>query len=172
MRTLSLVLTLLALCAMFLVAVYSAFGFTAPSIVLVCLLASGLTASLLPYRYYGWPYAERGTYTDLDSTSLYDLIQRTKELKIVDVRSRTEYGRGHIPGAVNISLTGIARKTLFPVPTVFVCSTGHRSRMALRKVQGKELYNLADGYRRWIEAGLPVETGNDERKTIKSSQLP
>jgi rhodanese-related sulfurtransferase len=44
--------------------------------------------------------------------------------------------------------------------------------MALRKAQGKELYNLADGYRRWIEAGLPVEAGNDESKGIGSSQLP
>ncbi len=172
MRTLPLVLTLFALCAMFLAALYNAFGFTAPFIALTSLLILGLAAALLPYRYYGWPYAEKGTYTDLDSAALYELIGRQKDLRIVDVRSRSEFMRGHIPGAINIPLTRIERNTLFPVPTVFVCSTGHRSRMALRKTRGKELYNLARGYRKWIEAALPVESGKEGSAGTGDAQLP
>ncbi|MBX8636695.1 MAG: rhodanese-like domain-containing protein [Thermoplasmata archaeon] len=172
MRTLPLALTLLALCAMFLVALYTAFGFTVPVIVLTCLLVLGLASSLLPYRYYGWPYAEKGTYTDVDSAALYELIRTQKDLRIVDVRSRTEYARGHIPGAINIPFTRIAKNTALPVPTVFVCSTGHRSRMALRKSRGKELYNLAHGYRKWIEAAFPVETGKKGIEAAEDSQSP
>ncbi len=165
-------LTLFALCAMFLIALYTAFGFATSFMAMSSLLAAGLAASLLPYRYYGWPYAEKGSYRDIESAALYDMMESMKEFRVIDVRSRAEYARGHIPGAVNMPLTRIPGDTLFPGPTVFVCSTGHRSRIALRKIRGKDLYNLSHGYRKWIEAALPVETGKGDVPDKGKSQLP
>lgn len=163
MRTFPLVLTIIALSAMFIIADYSAFGLSLPAVMLVVVLVAGLIASLLPFRYYGWPYAEKGKFRDITEEQLLALLNGSRGVKVVDVRTKREYEHGHIPGAVNRPLMAIRRGERYPEPTVFVCLTGHRSRMALRKVDGPELYNLDSGYRKWTEANFPVERGSMQK---------
>jgi rhodanese-related sulfurtransferase len=153
---------ILALSAMFMIAVYSAYALSLPSLLFLAALIAGLTVSLLPFRYFGWPYAERGKYTDLTPMKLYAIMEEKKGFSIIDVRTRREYARSHIPGAVNRPLLSLKKGEQFKQPTVFICSTGHRSRMALRKVEGRELYNLESGYKKWLEANLPVSGVREE----------
>jgi len=156
MRTLPLILTILALSAMFMVAVYSAYAFSLPSAIFLVALIMGLMVSLLSFRYFGWPYADRGKYIDITPARLYSLIEEKKNISIMDVRTKREYAKSHIPGAINRPLLSLKRGEKFNQPTVFICATGHRSRMALRKVEGRELYNLESGFKKWQEANLPV----------------
>ena len=62
----------------------------------------------------------------------------------MDVRSATEFATAHLPGALNIPLEQIERRTAdleANVPVVLVCQTGTRARMAraLLAASGKDL---------------------------------
>jgi rhodanese-related sulfurtransferase len=67
---------------------------------------------------------------------------------VIDVRTASEFDRGRVPGSLNIPVDRIAvsipRIRGMERPVVLVCSSGHRSRNALRilKENGvKEVYN-------------------------------
>ncbi len=67
---------------------------------------------------------------------------------VIDVRTANEFDRGKVPGSINIPVdritVNIPRIKGMERPVVLVCSSGHRSRNALRilKTNGlKEVYN-------------------------------
>ncbi|MGK2349851.1 FAD-dependent oxidoreductase [Actinomyces sp. W5033] len=72
---------------------------------------------------------------------------------VVDVRSAAEYERGHIPGAVNISVDGMrARLDELPDgPLIVSCQVGLRGHVAARLLiqRGREVRNLDGGWRTW-----------------------
>jgi rhodanese-related sulfurtransferase len=81
--------------------------------------------------------------------------------QLVDVRSRSEFASGHIPGAVNIPMDEIeARLDDLDrnLPIVLVCQTGKRARMTAGLLEPcrRKLSVLEGGTKGWIEAGLPV----------------
>jgi phage shock protein E len=58
-------------------------------------------------------------------------------VKVVDVRTPTEYRMGHYPGAVNIPVTTISRRSTQGLPNrgiLVYCNTGQRARFAAEKL--------------------------------------
>ena len=91
-------------------------------------------------------------------------LQQDGQVRLVDVRSPAEFARGHVPGAVNISLERLSRAALrdfdLTRPIHLVCKSGARSLIALQKLHMDGLphvVNVAGGTDGWMAEGLPVE---------------
>ncbi|MCH8800014.1 MAG: hypothetical protein IH963_03805 [Chloroflexi bacterium] len=87
---------------------------------------------------------------------------------VIDVRQRSEYTQGHIPGALNIELgelqehlDGLPRE----LPVVTVCAAGMRATTVRSILQrdGRDNVQVVDeaGTPAWIERGYPSETGEE-----------
>ena len=93
--------------------------------------------------------------------------QQFPELPLVDVREETEYADGHLPGADQVSVSGLSGKIgmaapLTEVPVMVYCRSGRRSETAAFQMQHL-------GYRLIIDLGGiqdyngEVETGMPEK---------
>ena len=87
---------------------------------------------------------------------------------VVDVRSRTEWDAGHLPGAPNIPVGYLAGR-IAELPSdrtlIVTCQTGARSAIAASLLQSLGLanvVNLTGGFAAWRDAGLPVESAAPE----------
>jgi hydroxyacylglutathione hydrolase len=85
-------------------------------------------------------------------------------VRLLDVRSQTEYAAGHIPGAEHVFLGELMKKVLGldrGKPVVAQCQAGGRSAIASSILQraGFNVTNMRGGYQAWVEAGFPVEQG-------------
>lgn len=105
-----------------------------------------------------------GRYTgpmvdELDADALARLLDADGEVQVVDVRPRTAFERGAIPGSINVPfeelLAGIDEVD-WGARIVFVCPYGERSRQSaelLSAFEGvdddTEIYNLKDGLMAW-----------------------
>lgn len=92
-----------------------------------------------------------------------DEMLRAGRAMVVDVREVDEFVAGHIPGAINMPLSGF-RASQLPDPgdklLVLSCAAGRRSAMALEKcaaAQSAVDTHLAGGFGAWRAAGLAVE---------------
>lgn len=78
---------------------------------------------------------------------------------LVDVRGRTEWESGHIPGAVHVPLGELRRRVSeLPAgrPVVVQCQGGARSAIAASVLQAAgipEVTNLSGGYAAWVQGG-------------------
>ena len=84
-----------------------------------------------------------------------------ERLCLVDVRSPSEYGTGHIPGAVNIPLEQIESRLedlAKNVPILLTCKSGTRARMAAAILTPCRccMGVLDGGTDAWSKAGLPL----------------
>lgn len=87
---------------------------------------------------------------------------------IVDVRSRAEYVRGHLPTAIHLPFWSVLwRHPQIPLDqaatTVLYCESGPRAIMArgLLALVGKGSVRLLDGHMQgWRRAGLPLRPGS------------
>jgi rhodanese-related sulfurtransferase len=81
-------------------------------------------------------------------------------MRLVDVRSASEYGTGHIAGAINIPLEQIEGRTedIGKGEVVMICKSGKRARMAAALLEPCRagVAVLEGGTDAWIEAGWPV----------------
>lgn len=91
---------------------------------------------------------------------------------LIDVREPSEYGEGHIPGAVNIPIRELA-SNLGAIPLdqpVFVyCASGYRAAMAtaaLHMVGYTNVKAYGPSYKAWTEAGEEVSTDAVEKGTF------
>ncbi len=82
---------------------------------------------------------------------------------VLDVRAKSEYDQGHIPGSTNIPL-GHLEEQIASVPTnqliIVHCAGGMRSMIAqsiLRKHGAKQIRNMPGGFMEYAESGLPIE---------------
>ncbi|HOB12909.1 MAG TPA: rhodanese-like domain-containing protein [Novosphingobium sp.] len=101
-------------------------------------------------------------HRELTARQLDGLLQQGRAL-VVDVREPDEFAAGHIPGAINMPLSGF-RPSQLPDPgdkmLVLNCAAGRRSAMALDKcgvAQAAVDTHLAGGFGAWRAAGLAVE---------------
>jgi hydroxyacylglutathione hydrolase len=85
------------------------------------------------------------------------------DVAVIDVRGRTEWEAGHLPGVANIPL-GFLADRLDEVPrdrpVVLQCRTGSRSAIAasLLQLHGiRDASNLMGGFVEWARSGRPVE---------------
>lgn len=85
------------------------------------------------------------------------------EAQVVDVREPDEFAEGHIPGAVNVPLSGFSPTQLPEADgrqLVLNCLGGKRSGLALDQcsvAQSVVDTHLAGGFGAWAKAGFPVE---------------
>lgn len=91
---------------------------------------------------------------------------------ILDVRGKSEYLEGHIPGSLNVPLGYIPRE-IDRIPadeTVIIhCQTGVRSSIAsslLQQLGRTNVLNYMGSFADWSGAGKPVERGAVEREAV------
>lgn len=94
---------------------------------------------------------ESGGYQRMDMKEAAEAMAKDSGYILLDVRTRQEYGQGHIPGAVNLPNEEIGETAPELLPdqeqTIYVyCHSGRRSKQAAEKLS-------ALGYTRLIEIG-------------------
>jgi rhodanese-related sulfurtransferase len=84
-------------------------------------------------------------------------------VQLVDVRSRAEWLKGHLPGAISIPLLDLHSNAHLINPSkrsLVYCHEGYRATtavsMLLRKSSGN-ITILVDGVEGWLASGLPLE---------------
>jgi hydroxyacylglutathione hydrolase len=103
----------------------------------------------------------------LSAERMRDLQVRTPSLVVLDVRSATDFGAGHVPGSINVGLSGqfaIWAGSLIPMeaPLVIVAESDEKvaearlrlARVGLENVSGY----LQGGVSTWRDAGLELAT--------------
>jgi len=93
-----------------------------------------------------------------------ELHGRRDEVQVLDVRERTEYDAGHIPGSVLTpyhDLDGIPDGIDPERPVAVICASGQRAAVGaslLRRHGAREVWHVVDGgVPSWRRAGYPVE---------------
>ena len=106
-----------------------------------------------------------GTVPEIAPRALYHALVTGESIQVVDVRTRAEFRRGHIPSAVSVPIHRLKQDLLRlrldrTKPVVAICKTAHRSVPAVRILgeAGYQASQLAHGMDRWRREGLPVET--------------
>jgi phage shock protein E len=87
-----------------------------------------------------------GLFSFLGNGTLKKALRQ--EAMIIDVRSASEYDRGHVPGSLNIPVdrigVSVPRIKNLGKPVICVCASGHRSRIAtnaLKQAGMKDVHN-------------------------------
>ena len=109
--------------------------------------------------------ASGGKLATVQQISAPELAERIEsgDVAVIDVRGRSEWEAGHLPGVPNIPvgyLTDRLREIPTSKPVVLHCQSGARSAIAASVLQAKGLtnvINLAGGFAEWQKRKLPVE---------------
>ena len=109
---------------------------------------------------FGFSFA----YQDLNAKQFYEMIQKEKDVIILDVRTPQEYQEGHISNAINIPVQILGQQldklNNFKDKKILVyCRSGNRSAIAsqiLDRAGFKNVYNLKGGLLEWKASGLPL----------------
>lgn len=86
-----------------------------------------------------------------------------ERVQLIDVRSASEFARGHAKGARNIPLEQLADAVTgldSRAPIYLICKSGMRSHMGVRMLHAQGVaaaINVSGGTDGWLAAGLPVE---------------
>jgi len=107
-----------------------------------------------------------GSVPEVAGPALAEALLREDRPLLLDVRSSMEFAAGHIEGAINVPVTGLAGA----LPglalrrgqaVVAICLTAHRSIPAVRLLRrhGLDARQLAGGMLAWRAAGLPERRG-------------
>ena len=108
---------------------------------------------------------DRGALEQITRRDLAARLRR-RDVVVIDVRPRTEYEAGHIPGAQSIAPRELRRRLRDLPPDVDVvaycrgpfCVYADDAVRALRR-RGRRALRLEDGFPEWRRAGLPVAAG-------------
>jgi hydroxyacylglutathione hydrolase len=99
----------------------------------------------------------------LETILAKDLASRLSAYTLLDVRDRTEWEGGHVPGAINAPAGDIAQGAAVPVngsgPVAVICGTGFRSALAASLLQQRgnhDIMQVDGGMNAWRAAGLPT----------------
>ncbi len=109
------------------------------------------------------------TYSNVRAKIFAQMITKSNNPQIIDIRTPREYASGHIKGAVLINYyePDFAKKLEKAGldkwrPVYIYCRSGNRSGHAipvLKKLGFKHVINLVYGLNEWKKLGLPLETG-------------
>ncbi|HXH62271.1 MAG TPA: pyridoxal-phosphate dependent enzyme, partial [Fimbriimonadaceae bacterium] len=101
----------------------------------------------------------------IDVNQAVDAMESGEAL-FVDVRSEKVYEAAHVKGAVSVPLEEMSRSQILPTdksaPIVTVCNVGKSSLIGMLYLNSMGYTNVKSmdgGTEAWIEAGLPVESG-------------
>lgn len=92
-----------------------------------------------------------------------NVLQNDPSLQLVDVRSRAEWLKGHLPGAISVPLLDLdlgAQRIDSSKPALVYCHEGYRATTAasvLRRKSADTIAILIDGVEGWLASGLPLE---------------
>lgn len=104
--------------------------------------------------------------TDLNVGDFADLLERTADIQLVDVRTAGEYAQGHLRNALLIDVTASdfsdrVQAVLDPeIPVAVYCRSGKRGARAagrLRRLGFTKVYNLQGGFVDWQAEGQAYE---------------
>ena len=103
-------------------------------------------------------------FTKIDSISTDELEKRLKfNIQLIDVRTPSEFRRGHIKEAQNVPLSQIGQFAPAKKETIYViCHSGMRSKMAAKKLKKK-------GY---VIIGVSIQDEKSHKKFIEKNELP
>lgn len=101
----------------------------------------------------------------IDPIAFSAALEEKEEVQLVDVRSKEEFGSGHIENAVNYDVNADDfREQLGSLdknkPLFLYCAAGTRSGKASEiaaEAGFKEIYDLSGGIRAWQAGQLPVK---------------
>ncbi len=93
------------------------------------------------------------------------------ELFLLDVREPAEWQAGHIDGATHIPMGHLGvRQEELPAdqPILCICRSGQRSAAVTGALEqaGYDAENLEGGLLAWVEARLPLVTGDGDDGTV------
>jgi len=100
--------------------------------------------------------------TDVHATKR--LLDQGERFLLVDTREESEWGKGHLPGAIHLGKGVIERdiERVVPdkkAPIVLYCGGGFRSALAadnLMKMGYANVVSMDGGWRAWVAAGYPT----------------
>ena len=103
----------------------------------------------------------------LNASQLDDLLRERPDIRLLDVRTPSEYQAVHIRGAYNVPLDTLGEhadeiRATVEEPVVLVCQSGNRARRAeeaLKAAGMPNLHVLDGGVNGWVAAGGPVLRG-------------
>ena len=101
----------------------------------------------------------------MTASDLFARISAGTAPTILDVRSREEFTRGHVPGALHVPFWKVPGWTPLPIsfddPLVVYCGHGPRAWLAGAALRGRGFRHVEylEGHMsQWEQAGLRVET--------------
>jgi len=121
----------------------------------------------------------KGEIEEVDASRASDL-RETERPVFVDVRERSEWDEGHIPGALHVPRSHLESRIEQAVPdrdtpVVLYCASGNRSAFgakALGELGYENVVSLAGGFTDWKRNGFPFEVPRalDETKRRRYSR--
>ena len=106
---------------------------------------------------------ELASIASLRCDNVRQTVERDRSVQLVDVRSRAEWLKGHLPGAISIPLLDIDSQAALIDPSkssLVYCQEGFRATTAasiLLRGSSADIGILIDGVEGWSALGLPLE---------------
>ena len=102
---------------------------------------------------------------ETDVTDVKRRLDAGEKLALIDVREESEWGRGHLPGAIHLGKGIIERDIEQRVPDagaklILYCGGGFRSALAADNLQRMGYTNVESmdgGLKGWLDAGFPTQ---------------
>lgn len=103
------------------------------------------------------------TSKKINADALKASIDAGGDMTIIDMRSSSKYASGHIPGAINVSLSGLVDNLIHinpDAPVCVYCYTGQTAgeAVALLNMLGYDAYSLNYGFCSWSPSASPCFT--------------
>jgi rhodanese-related sulfurtransferase len=103
----------------------------------------------------------------VDANFIDEVMQQRPDVRLIDVRTPSEFESMHIPGSYNVPLDLLPEHrheltAALSAPAVLVCRSGARARQAAQLLQQSnltQLHILEGGLVAWQAAGKPVQRG-------------
>jgi rhodanese-related sulfurtransferase len=102
---------------------------------------------------------------EMNVQEVNEWLEKGTSFSLVDVREKSEWDRGRLPGAIHLSKGVIERDIVNTIPEksrtiVLYCGGGYRSALAADSVQKMGYTNVISmdgGWRAWTDARYPTE---------------
>jgi rhodanese-related sulfurtransferase len=102
---------------------------------------------------------------ETDVTDVKRRLDAGEKVALIDVREESEWGRGHLPGAIHLGKGVIERDIEQRVPDagaklILYCGGGFRSALAADNLQRMGYTNVESmdgGWKGWLDAGFPTQ---------------
>lgn len=122
-----------------------------------------IIATVMAFSFFGFLSCS-GRNSDLNPDMFSESIENSDDIRVIDVRTASEYEEGHLQCAVNIDwqsegfLDKVRETFDKKAPLHVYCRSGRRSAEAADALskEGYEVINLEGGYTAWTGAGKPV----------------